>query len=378
MSVINKMLRDLDQRQAKTNASAAPQASHSGLQAGTSVLGDYHKAAAQASGAIPRYARFVRLILACTVLALIIGAAWWMAQRVAPSTDLVGAGTVVAAAPAAPAVLAQPAASLPVAVEPLVAPLVAAAVSTPALPQSPIPAKPDRMALALPLVAMPTPTPAALTAASTASAKRESTSLGLRMETTLTLSKLAELVAAPERAPVQASELPKGPTPNEALERAQALWHTGSRDAAIDLLQDAVAVAERAGAGSSFAQGNPVLLPLVRELTRMQLAESRHGAVWDLLTRLEPQLGAASDLWAIRGNAAQRLGRHQDSVLGYMAALQSRPNEQRWLLGAAVSLAALGQTSSAAEMAEKARAVGVVSPEVLAYLRQMGVTLKDK
>ena len=97
-----------------------------------------------------------------------------------------------------------------------------------------------------------------------------------------------------------------------------------------------------------------------------------------MLTRLEPQLGSAPDLWAIRASAAQRLGRHQDSVHAYMTALQSRPNEQRWMLGAAVSLAALGQTGSAAEMADKARAVGVVSPDVLAYLRQMGVPLKDK
>lgn len=181
-----------------------------------------------------------------------------------------------------------------------------------------------------------------------------------------------------DRAAPPASDLPKGPTPHEALERAQGLWNSGSREAAIDLLQDAVAVAERSGASGVYPQGNPVLMPLVRELTRMQLAESRHNAVWDLLTRLEPQLGSAPDMWAIRGNAAQRLGRHQDSVHAYMTALQSRPNEQRWLLGAAVSLAALGQTSSAAEMADKARAVGVVSPEVLAYLRQMGVPLKDK
>jgi hypothetical protein len=33
-----------------------------------------------------------------------------------------------------------------------------------------------------------------------------------------------------------------------------------------------------------------------------------------------------------------------------MMALQTRPDEQRWLLGTAI-LAALGQTSSAAEMA---------------------------
>ena len=60
-----------------------------------------------------------------------------------------------------------------------------------------------------------------------------------------------------------------------------------------------------------------------------------------------------------------------------MMALQSRPDEQRWLLGAAVSLAALGQTSSAAEMADKARTQGPVSKDILAFLRQAGVPLKD-
>lgn len=350
MSVINKMLRDLDQRQAKASAPHAPQGS---LQSGTAVLADFAKAS-PTPGARQRP---VLLVVACAVLALVMGASWWAAQRAAPSTPTFEARV-------------QPAA------------LVASAASAPAPNQPPIPVQPEVAAMPVPVASSPTPVPvltpvpAAPAAPPIASVKREPATLGLRMDTTLTPRKVTERAATPERAPAQTSELPKGPTPNEALERAQALWNTGSRDAAIDLLQDAAVVAERAGAGNSFVQGNPVLLPLVRELTRMQLAESRHGAVWDLLTRLEPQLGTAPDLWAIRGNAAQRLGRHQDSVHAYMTALQSRPNEQRWLLGAAVSLAALGQTRSATEMADKARAVGVVSPEVLAYLRQMGVPLK--
>jgi cytochrome c-type biogenesis protein CcmH/NrfG len=79
----------------------------------------------------------------------------------------------------------------------------------------------------------------------------------------------------------------------------------------------------------------------------------------------------------MRGNAAQRLGRHQDSVQAYTTALQIRPNEQRWLLGAAVSLAALGQTNNAAEWAAKARALGPISKEVQSYLRQAGVPLNE-
>lgn len=165
----------------------------------------------------------------------------------------------------------------------------------------------------------------------------------------------------------------------DALAQAQSLWNSGSRDAAMDLMQQSIAAAERsAKAGTPGTSGTAVLLPLVREMARMQLAEARFGAVWEMLTRLEPLLGNPPDLWAIRANAAQRLGRHQDSVHAYMMALQSRPDEQRWLLGTAVSLAALGQTSSAAEMAEKARTVGPISKDILAYLRQTGVPVREQ
>jgi Flp pilus assembly protein TadD len=150
------------------------------------------------------------------------------------------------------------------------------------------------------------------------------------------------------------------------------LWNAGSREGAMSVLQQVISNLERSpeGGGAGFA------LP-VRELARMQLADARPGAAWELLTRLESQLGNDPESWALRGNAAQRLGRHQDSANAYQAALQLRPNEQRWLLGAAVSLAALGQAAAAGDMTDKARAVGPVAKDVLAYLRQMGVPVKD-
>jgi tetratricopeptide (TPR) repeat protein len=159
---------------------------------------------------------------------------------------------------------------------------------------------------------------------------------------------------------------------------AQSLWSSGSHDAAIELMQAVVATTERTVAGVASPLNAQLLSLPVRELTRMQLAVARPAPVLELLTRLEPLLGDQADLWAVRANAAQRLGRHQDSVQAYITALQSRPNEQRWLLGAAVSLAALGKINSAADMAEKARAVGVISKDVLAYLRQLGVPIKEQ
>jgi tetratricopeptide (TPR) repeat protein len=153
--------------------------------------------------------------------------------------------------------------------------------------------------------------------------------------------------------------------------QAQAMWTSGAREAAVDLVREAVALAER---------GQPpdgaVLAMLVREQARMELALGRPAAVLELLVRLEPVLSGQADLWAVRGNAAQRLGRHAESVQAYQKALQLKPGEPRWLLGAAVSLAAQGQLEAAAQQAEQARALGPVSPEVLNYLRQAGVPLR--
>ena len=163
----------------------------------------------------------------------------------------------------------------------------------------------------------------------------------------------------------------------DALAQAQAQWAAGAHDSATELLQGAIASMERAGVSAPSAAQTQLLAALARELGRMQLVEGRAAAALETLARLEPQLGREADIWAMRGNATQRLGRHQDSVQAYATALQLRPNEQRWMLGSAVSLAALGQTANASDMADKARALGPISKEVQAYLRQAGVRLTE-
>jgi tetratricopeptide (TPR) repeat protein len=155
----------------------------------------------------------------------------------------------------------------------------------------------------------------------------------------------------------------------EALAQAQLLWNIGANEAAIDLLDQALNVAERGAAPSTTAA-------LARELARMLLSQGRVSQALERLTQLEPVLSGVADIWATRGNAAQRLGRHQESVSAYLMALKLRPDEPRWMLGAAVSLAAQGQTASAAEYAEQARQAGVLRPEVATYLRQLGVSLR--
>jgi MSHA biogenesis protein MshN len=367
MSVINKMLRDLDQRQTPAAGAA-----------------DLLRRDTASVAALPRVRRRSPALRWATALLPLVavlagGFVWWSFQA------------LPAPAPVVPAPPTQAPALAPV---PVADPVAAAAQPQASVASAPV---------SMPVAALPAhAAPAALPA-----------SVGLRMDSTLSSPSSAApvpqatpvVVPAPPAAKVAVAtasavppvsvasvvaQAPAKPSPpvaeavpagarqqqagREALAQAQALWASGARDSAISTLQEAVATAERAPSAATTG----TLVPMVRELARMELAEGRPAAVWDLLTRLEPLLANQPELWALRANAAQRLGRHQESVQAYTTALQSRPGEQRWLLGAAVSLAALGQTGAAAEMADKARAVGPVSREVLAYLRQQGVPLTDR
>ena len=381
MSVINKMLRDLDQRQTPaaqtTKANANPGTSpHLGVLQGTVSLngGATTPPAPTAPG---RSALWLGLIL--TNAALVVGGGAWLwhagyldaPHTQAPAPPVQAAPIVVIAPPveqaasapveaaSAPATTASAPATVTTAPtlvpKSAAAPMAAPASAPPAVPvqrpATPPVTSPISIAPAPPALRAPTPiaTPVAVPVVAAVAVPVDATTTAQRQQ--------------------QATK--------EAMAHAQSLWNAGSHDAAIELMQAVLATTERTVAGvASPAHAQLLSLP-VRELTRMQLAVSRPAPVLELLTRLEPLLSGQADLWAVRANAAQRMGRHQDSVHAYTIALQSRPNEQRWLLGAAVSLAALGQIASAGDMADKARAVGAISKDVQAYLRQSGVPIKD-
>ncbi len=387
MSVINKMLRDLDHRQVAQAplVSGAPDAPQAPLRQGTTSIG-------RASGVSNAQSRRWVWIGLIAVLAA-AGAAGWGWMQANPD----GFGGNLFSAPAATTPPAS-GASVPQAV------VATAPDSTPSMPVdsdaavAQVDVAPGAMVLRMEeslsarraldaLLSTPAPVvtvvataplvaPVAATVRIPERAKTDPPVMAWNtgLQSAASTAKAPAATVQTDTAPVAQRQQQAG---GDAIAQAQNLWNNGAHDAAIDLMQQSIAAAERAVKAGSGSNPNLVLVALVREMARMQLAEARYGAVWEMLTRLELPLANQPDLWAIRANAAQRLGRHQDSVHAYMVALQSRPDEQRWLLGTAVSLAALGQTSSAAEMTEKARAVGPISKDILTYLRQAGVVFRD-
>lgn len=382
MSVINKMLRDLDQR--KSNPAARGGQLDKSLRSGTSVVSSDRMPSAAPPQARTRWATIILPGLVVGMAALV----WeWQAGDLKKWQYIVTGTRPPVAPPPMPAALLNPA---------------TATVATESVPVAAVPAQPaSAQASNTPLTLITTPTleaaaePAEKAAPQSAPQPQpQPQSQPASVAAKVAPPKSAVSVAKPaptrntaeQSAPASngAVSAPPAADPNQrqiqagydALTQAQSAWGAGNRESAIDLLSQAMKAAERLspqGPAQSRLLGS-----LAREWGRMQLAEGRSLAVYDQLVRLEPQLRQEPDVWAMRANAAQRLGRHQDSVNDYLAALQLRAGEQRWMLGAAVSMAALGQTSAAAEMAERARAVGSISPDVQTYLRQAGVPLKDK
>lgn len=368
MSVINKVLRDLDQRQSPSNRPASDPLRR--YTVGVETPEPPRRKVA------PRSRKGVWFTLALLAIAAGGVAAWLrMGQPTGLPSDaplrlqlkdddvLKLPPVEPSPAPVATAMAPPPADNMATAA-PAVAPQPPPVLAAPAVVAPPtaavVEAKAPPVAVAKP---PPPPTPAAN---ATQAAKPVAPPAVVAADSGAKAPAASPPAPQAPQAPVQRQQQ----AARDALAQAQTLWNTGSQDAAVSTLQAAVAVAERQDSAG-------MLLPLVRELARMELAQGNPAAALELLVRLEPQLKNQPDLWAVRANAAQRLGRHQDSVLAYAVALQSRPAESRWLLGMAVSLAAMGQTVQAGAMVERARASGPISPDVALYLRQQGVPMPD-
>jgi hypothetical protein len=393
VSVINKVLRDLDQRAARTDPSFADPAANVAVTHGTASVNAVAAPARRGAGR-----RVPVLVLAAVVL--LVGV-WWVwsgvgglarlrADREAPNPRAAPAAqapaVALADAGAAPAAVFLPgagAASIvpppgPVAsVPPKGKPAVSAVLPGPAAPlplaAAPAPASPPALAPSAvllaaevpPLVARPLVLAAAVESAAS-DAARPKQPLVVRPEPAAT-----DIASAP---------LPWTDAAMEAVGQAQRLWNSGTREHAAQLVRDALGGVERTHAADLLpgGAGAVVGLVMVRELVRMETQLGQHVATLAVLKRHERLWASQADLWAMRGSAAQRLSQHAESGQAYLAALRIRPGEPRWMLGAAVALAAQGQLAQASELAEQARALGGANPEVLAYLRQLGVVVRER
>jgi MSHA biogenesis protein MshN len=109
-------------------------------------------------------------------------------------------------------------------------------------------------------------------------------------------------------------------------------------------------------------------------LARLQI--ERGGSGIETLTRTLPYAGNNADYHAFLAGALQREQRHREAAEQYQAALRGVPGNGVWWMGLAMSLQAEKRNGEALEAFQRARASGMLSAELQAFverrLQQLG------
>ena len=90
----------------------------------------------------------------------------------------------------------------------------------------------------------------------------------------------------------------------------------------------------------------------------------------DLLAKHAGSAADSADYHAFDAAVLQRLGRHKEAVAGYQAALRLAPKAGLWWMGLGISLQADNRSAEALEAFRRARSSGGLSQDLLAFVEQ--------
>lgn len=383
MSIINKMLQDLDTR--------------NGRPGGEAVDGGAIRSVKQES---PWKLGRNTLILLAGLAGAALAAGWWLQQRKAVAES----PRVVVPAPAVP-VLAN---AVPPAVAPSAptAPATTAAAASATLPAAPPKAVAEATTPAKALAQNAGPAPAAPPRVAAAPAKPDNAAAA-RPVAAANASNVADKTAQTAAKAEPAPPLPKAAAANPKatggktyspgqvaanwLAEAVALDQQGRQEEAKAPLQRALAA-------------NPLDVPARQMLAQLQLDTHHVGAASELLAegqRLLPDQpafslalarlkadagdvkGAIQTLEAGRGGARDepqyraflaalllRVERYDEAVQHYLVALRSDPANTSWLVGVGVALEGVGKPADAAEAYRRAGDATNLSPDTARFLSE--------
>lgn len=374
MSLVNKMLRDLDARHAAPGERAA-------LPAAVTPL-----AARQA----PPDNKGVWLLGALLAVAAAAAAWWWLSSAAPPAAAVIAPPVApIATAPSAPPVVA----AVPPAPTP--APADIPPPPKPALVEPDLRIDPDLAMLpaerqaprARPAVSKPQATPPAIAAAPAP----VSVPIPAR-PAAAALSKEAPVAPAAE------SSISKQPRLPTAVERAEAEYRRGllaqrqgQTDEAVARYQTALTENPgHAAARQSLAAllielrrydevdallQKGIALPAVRlastlALARLKVERGQAAAALELLLGNAAAGERSADYQGFAAALLNRAGRHREAAERYQAATQLAPGDGRWWAGLGIALDAEGKTAAAREAYQKASGLPGLPADLALHVEQ--------
>jgi MSHA biogenesis protein MshN len=348
MSLINKMLQDLDARGGQPGAAAS---------------------APEIKPVLPPEPTFPWLRVALIAgLVVVLGASGYMAWRLkqaapAPAAEVpldlskapapVAREVPVQAAPPAPVepAIAETPAPGPVQAAPAPEPPKAPPVAKPQAPATKQELARTEPAKAAPVKAVPKPVAAAKTPGGKVETSAQRAENGYR-----------RALASLEDGRV-----------TEAIEHLQGALradprHEAARQTLVSLLIEAKRPEEairQLGAALALDARQPAMAML---LARLQLERGSPGI--DTLMRTLPYAAGNGEYHAFLAGALQREQRHREAVEQYQQALRTAPQNGVWWMGLGISLQAEKRTAEAVAAYQKARDSGSLSPELQAFVER--------
>lgn len=340
MSLINKMLQDLDARGGSPGGTPA--------QSNIKLVAREERrptAPVMAGGAV---------VLAALIAGSYIG--WGALQRL----RAVAVATHVTAPPVKTVLLA-----------PLPAPVpVAPAAPVPVVPAAP--AAPETEPVA------PAPAPAPVASEKPPAPRKEKRA----EKAPVAALKKAESAPAPGATSLTASQraeteyrralatLQEGRTGDSIAALEQALQidprHEAARQTLVGLLVENKRPDEAMGQLQLALGADPRQPAMAMLLARLQI--ERGGAAVDTLLRTLPYAAGDADYHAFLAGALQRQQRHREAAEQYQAALRTNPQNGVWLMGLGISLQAERRNAESLDAFRKARSSASLSPELQAFI----------
>jgi len=332
MSLINKMLRDLDERQG---------------------LGVEPKLAGAEPSLVKPSGHRGAVWVAIGVVACALGAAAWFGWQARPTKTVSPTAFQTPAVPAknppdpaAPELaMAEQAAPERAAPEPA-APEPAAAVA--AAPQTPV----DRPHAKKKSRAAPKPAPDAREVAAKAAEAQYQVATSLLKE-----GRVSEAEEALYRA-LQADSM-----------------HVGARQAYVGLLLEQRRIAPAKRLLTDALEHDPTQGAFALALARIHAEERDYPAALAVIDRAG-SAASGTDLQYLRGVVLQRMGRHADAINAFEKSASNAAEQGRSWMGLAMSLDALGERPAAAEAYRRAIATGPLDEDLRNYAERRARALK--
>lgn len=146
--------------------------------------------------------------------------------------------------------------------------------------------------------------------------------------------------------------------------------HVAARQLLVKLLLEARRSDEAMQTLQEGLQGLPAQSGWAMALARLQAERGDFASAWQTLNRSMPAGGASADYQGFAGHVLHRLGRSKDATEHYQLATRLAPGDGRWWLGLGLAHDAEGRVTEARDALQRAKASGTLSPELLVVVEQ--------